>query len=89
MYRVRNDGRDKRSDVIIGDYHLMRFGIRDLMKAQEPVFKAAKAAPEVYASLGKYFKEQGLLEGENLFEAFSAVHSVSDTDAWREQVYTL
>ena len=32
-------GIERKSDVIIGDYHLMTYGIRELMQLREPVFK--------------------------------------------------
>ena len=66
-----NEKNSRRSDVIIGDYHLMKFGIRELMQAMGPVFKPAIAAQEVYASLGRQFEEMELLEDCNLFGAFS------------------
>ena len=83
-----NGKSSRRSDVIIGDYHLMKFGIRELMQAMGPVFKPAIAAQEVYASLGRQFGEMDLLEDSNLFGAFSVVNSEPEADAWGAQVCT-
>ena len=84
----RNVDNSRRSDVIIGDYHLKKFGIRDLMQAEGPVYKPARAAQEVYESLGNQFLEMDLLEDSNLFGAFSVVNSEPAADEWGTQVCT-
>ena len=81
-------GIERKSDVIIGDYHLMTYGIRELMQLREPVFKPAAAAIEVKESLKKQLDEGAILENLNLFGAFSAVGAEIPVDSWGLQVCT-
>ena len=72
--------------MIIGDYHLMTYRIRELMQLREPVFKPAAAAIEVKESLKKQLDEGAILENLNLFGAFSAVRAEIPVDSWGLQV---
>jgi len=77
-YVLPMDDREGNSDLIIGDDHLKRFGIRELINSTTKLYNPAIAASEVLMSLKEKFEEDDLL-----FKSFGNIQSLSDVlDKW-------
>ena len=78
----KNDSGAELTELIIGDADINYFGVRELMKAEGPMFKPAVQAREVMESLSEQFEEQKKLE--TLFGSF--VEGAPGVDKWDPQL---